>query len=183
DGDRGGEGKAPHLVVDAGVDQVDAAEQVVGVVEALDEVAQPLRRVGGQVVDVVEAEVIKQPVDQLVVHDGALDEAGFGIDVFLEAARQVIEHDDIEAELLRSDQVDAAEQVVGVVEALDEVAQPLRRVGGQVVDVVEAEVIKQPVDQLVVHDGALDEAGFGIDVFLEAARQVIEHDDIEAELL
>ena len=74
-------------MVDAGVDQVDAPDQVVGVVEALDEVAQPLGRIRGQVVDVVETEVIEQPVHQLVVDDRALDEASPWVDVFLEASR------------------------------------------------------------------------------------------------
>src|SRR6266513_779217 len=100
DGDRRGEGKAADLVVDAGVDQVDAAEQVVGVVEALDEVAEALRRVGGQVIDVVEAVAIEQPVEQLVVDDRTLDEAGAWIDVFLEAPREVVEHDDVEAKVV-----------------------------------------------------------------------------------
>ena len=51
------------------------------------------------------------------------------------------------------------------------------------IDVVEAEAIEQPVEQLVVDDRTLDEAGARIDVFREAPRQVIEHDDVEAKVV
>ena len=51
------------------------------------------------------------------------------------------------------------------------------------IDVIEAEAIEQPVEQLVVDDRTLDEAGAWIDVFLEAPREVIEHDDVEAKVV
>ena len=100
DRDRRGERKTLDIVVDAGVDQVDAAHQVVGVVEPLDEVAQSFRRVGGQMVDVVEAVRIEQAGHEPVIDDRALYESGSWVDVFLKAARQVIEHDDVETKLV-----------------------------------------------------------------------------------
>jgi hypothetical protein len=78
----------PH----GGVDEVDAAHQVVLVVEAADEMAEPLRRIGGEVIDVLEALLREEPVDQLFVSDGALDESGFGVHLVLEAATEIVQH-------------------------------------------------------------------------------------------
>ena len=51
------------------------------------------------------------------------------------------------------------------------------------VDVVEAIGIEQAGHQPVVDDRALYESGFWVDVFLEAAREIVEHHDLEAELV
>ena len=60
--------------VDRGVQQVDAADDVVRVVEALDEVAQAFGGVGGEMVDVREAAVARTRVRPSGVGDAAVDE-------------------------------------------------------------------------------------------------------------
>ena len=60
DGDRGGEDEHLHAGVDRRVEQVDAADDVVRVVEPLDEVAQPFGGIGGEVIDVREADAREQ---------------------------------------------------------------------------------------------------------------------------
>jgi hypothetical protein len=84
-------------VVHRRVDEVDAADDVVRVVEALDEVAEPLGRVRGQVVDALEPVLAEQPLDEPDVRDGALDEGAARVDVLLEPAAQVVQHDDLVA--------------------------------------------------------------------------------------
>ena len=75
DGDRAGEDEAlDGLGAEGGVEHVDRAENVVRVVEAPDEVRQPLRRIGGEVEDVGELVRPKQLIDELRVHDRAGDE-------------------------------------------------------------------------------------------------------------
>src|SRR5205807_1385612 len=94
-GDRRGEDEALHALVHRRVDQVHAPDHVVRVVEALDEVTQPLGGVGGQVVDVLEALRGEQVVDEGVVHDRSLGQPGAPVDVVREPAAQVVEHDDL----------------------------------------------------------------------------------------
>src|SRR5690606_12966310 len=53
-GNRGSERKTFYIMVNAGIDEIDAANQVVGVVKAFDEVAQALGGIGGQMVDIIE---------------------------------------------------------------------------------------------------------------------------------
>ena len=60
DGDRRGEDEGLHAGVHRRVEQVDAADHVVRVVEPLDEVAQPFGRVGGQVIDRGEALFVRR---------------------------------------------------------------------------------------------------------------------------
>ena len=91
DGDRGGEDEALHPArVNRGVDEVDAGEEVVVVVEAADEVAQALGGVGGQVEDVLEGMIGEQLADEGLVGDRSLDERGAGRDVLHEPPGQVI---------------------------------------------------------------------------------------------
>ena len=95
-GDRRGEHEALDVVVHAGVDQVDAADQVVLVVEAPDEVAEPLGGVGGQVVDALERGARRRAArparwSRML----ALDELSPGVNVLGEAAAEVVEHDDV----------------------------------------------------------------------------------------
>ena len=94
DGDRGREDEALDVVVDAGVDQVDAADQVVLVVEAPDEVAESFGGIGGQVVDAADAVLAKEPLDQRRVEDAALDERHVRRDVLGEPAAEVVQHHD-----------------------------------------------------------------------------------------
>ena len=79
------------LVVNRGVDEVDAAEQVVGVIEVLDEMAQALGRIRGEVEDIIELMLGEQPVHQSRVGDRTLDELCAVRKVVAEAAAQVVE--------------------------------------------------------------------------------------------
>ena len=95
DGDRGGEHEALDAVIDRRVDQVDAADQVVGVVEALDEVAQAFGGVGGQVKDVVEPIARRtggRPASTSLMLPWTNSRAGG--DVVREAAAQIVEDGD-----------------------------------------------------------------------------------------
>ena len=75
DGDRGREDETLDAVVHGGVDQVDAADDVVRVVEALDEVAQALGGIGREVIHVIEAALGEESIDGRVIDDAGLDEA------------------------------------------------------------------------------------------------------------
>ncbi len=104
DGDRRGEHEGADAVVDRRVQQGDAAEDVVRVVEPADEVAQALGRVGRQVKDVIEPRRGEQVVHQGGVGDVARHEPGAARHVLPEPAAQVVEHGDV---------VPAANQRVG----------------------------------------------------------------------
>ncbi len=78
-------------VIDRRVDQVDAADDVVRVVEALDEVAQAFRGVGGEVIDVREADAREQAIDGVGIRDAAVHEAGGCRDVLAEPAAEIVE--------------------------------------------------------------------------------------------
>ena len=69
DRDGAGEDEALHLGGDRLVDQVHRADDVVGVVEAADEVAQAFGGVGGEVVDVLDAVLCEDPLEQRLVED------------------------------------------------------------------------------------------------------------------
>ena len=75
-------------------------------------------------------------------------------------------------------QVDAADEVVRVVEAADEVREPLGRVGGEVVDVVEARAARTepPTSAASVDAMPCDEARAVGHVVAEAAGEVVEAD-------
>jgi hypothetical protein len=94
-GDRRREHEALHLVPHRLVDQVDAPDQVVGVVEAADEVRQPLGGVGGEVVDVVELVLGEEAGEQRVVGDAPFHEQCPFRDLVTEAAAQVVEDHDL----------------------------------------------------------------------------------------
>src|SRR5581483_9905753 len=95
-GDRAREDEAlDRLGPDGGVDDVDRAEDVVRVVEAPDEMGEPLRRVRGEVEDVGEAVLPEQLVDELGIRGRAEDERRAGRHVLLVAAAEVVEHDDV----------------------------------------------------------------------------------------
>ena len=96
-GDGGREHEAANLVVDRGVDQVDAAEQVVLVVEPFDEVAQAFGGERREVEDVREAVLVEQTTHELDVQDRSLDERRARADVAAQAARQIVERDDLVA--------------------------------------------------------------------------------------
>ena len=86
-----------HPGVDRGVQQVHAADDVVGVVETLDEVTQALSRICGQVVDVVEAAIGEQPIDERVIDHTAADKSRCSWYVLPKSAAQVVEDGDVVA--------------------------------------------------------------------------------------
>ena len=99
-GDRAREHEALHRTgIHGRVHQVHAADEIVPVVEVLDEMRKPFRRIRRQVEDVGEARAGEQVVHQRGVLHAALHELGTCRDVLDEAARQVVEHDDAIARL------------------------------------------------------------------------------------
>ena len=86
DSNRAGKHKALDLVPHGFVDQVDAAEDIIGVIETPNKMRQPLRRVGRQVIDVTKAVLIKESSQQRVIQDGPLKERYAGRDVAVEAS-------------------------------------------------------------------------------------------------
>ena len=92
-GDGGGEDETAHTPgVHRGVDQVYAADQIIVVVEALDEMAETLGGVGGQVENVLEAMLREQAVHQGLVHNTAFDTFRPGIHVFGETSAEIVQH-------------------------------------------------------------------------------------------
>ncbi len=90
--DGAGENEALHLVADRGVDQVDAPDEVVLVVEAPDKMAEALGGIGGQVVHVGEAVLREEPFHKGIVGDGAMDKDRLRVHLVLEAAAEVVQH-------------------------------------------------------------------------------------------
>ena len=89
-----GEHKALHTVLHAGVDEVDAAYEVVLVVEAADEMAEAFSSIRSQVIHVGELVLGEELLDEFVVVDGALHEGGARIHLIGKAAAEVIERND-----------------------------------------------------------------------------------------
>ena len=79
-------------MIDGRVDEVDAADEVVRIVEALDEVAQAFRSVRRQVKHVGELAGREQPVDQRGVCHAALDKLRACRHVVGEPSAQVVQH-------------------------------------------------------------------------------------------
>ena len=95
DGHRRGEDEAPHRPgVDRTVDERGRAEEVVGVVEAADERAEPLGGIRGEVVDVVELVLAEEARDEHGVGDRAVVEVDAVGDVVEVATGEVVEADD-----------------------------------------------------------------------------------------
>ena len=99
DGDRRREDEALHLGLHGLVDERHGPDDVVRVVEAADEVGQPLGRVRRKVVDVVEAPLGEELPHERGVGHGAFDEPASGRNVVLETAAQVVENRDFIAPL------------------------------------------------------------------------------------
>ena len=94
DGDRRCEHETLHRTrVDGGVDKVDAADEVVLVVEVLDEVAQSLGRIGRQVEYIGKLLAREKIIHELDILHGSLHEFCACRHVFRKTARQVIQHD------------------------------------------------------------------------------------------
>src|SRR5713101_5098392 len=71
-GDGGREHEAFHAMIHAGVNEVDAAYEVVLIIEPLDEVAQTLCGVSREMEDVLELVFGKQTVNERVIEDAPL---------------------------------------------------------------------------------------------------------------
>src|SRR3989442_1656004 len=84
-------------MVDAGVNQIDRTDQVVVVVESLDEMAEPLRSVRRQMVDIVKRILFKDAVDELMIQDGPLQKSAPLRRVVRKTATHIVEDDDIMA--------------------------------------------------------------------------------------
>ena len=75
--DAGGEDKALHCAcIDRCIDQVDASDEVVLVIEASDEVAQTFSSIGCEVKDVFKLMLFEQRLTKLHIVDAALHEGG-----------------------------------------------------------------------------------------------------------
>jgi hypothetical protein len=85
-------------MIDRFVDQVDTTHEIGVIVVASDKVGQTLRRVGSQVIDVLELVLGEQPLDQLVIGDIALDELGSGRHLIPKAAAQIVEYNHLLAQ-------------------------------------------------------------------------------------
>ena len=86
--------KTKHFTVpcvDRGIDQVDAADEVVLVIEPSDEVTQPFCSVRRQVEDVFELVFLKKAVHQVHIVDASFHESGAGMHVVSETTREVVE--------------------------------------------------------------------------------------------
>ena len=81
-------------MLDRLVDQRHAAEDVIRVVEALDEVTEALGRVGGQVEDVVNGFLLEELFHQGGIGDRSVGELSTHRNVALESATQVVENHD-----------------------------------------------------------------------------------------
>jgi hypothetical protein len=82
-------------VVHRCVDEIYAAEQIVRVVEMLDEVAQALGGIGGQVKDVFEFVLGKNIFDEPGIGDGTFNELYAGWNMVTKTAAQIVQADDL----------------------------------------------------------------------------------------
>lgn len=97
DGYRTGEDKMLHVVPYRGVDEIDAADQVVRVVKSSDEVAEPFSGIGGEVEHISKCVLAKQPFDEFWISDTACDKVDsrrFG-NVFEETSGKIIQNDNL----------------------------------------------------------------------------------------
>jgi hypothetical protein len=74
--DRRGEHECRHSGVDSGVQQIDASDDVVRVVESLDEMTEAFGRVRSEVIDMLETAVREHAIDETIISDAAMDERG-----------------------------------------------------------------------------------------------------------
>ena len=77
-------------MINRGVDQINAADQVVLVVEFFDEVAESFGSIGREMKYILNAQLRKYRVDQFMVDDASLDKPSPGIYVLYESSAQVI---------------------------------------------------------------------------------------------
>mmetsp|Transcript_43643 Transcript_43643/g.88030 ORF Transcript_43643/g.88030 Transcript_43643/m.88030 type:complete len:670 (+) Transcript_43643:406-2415(+) len=94
-GDGRREHEAGNAMLHRLVEDLHGSHEVGPVVEGADEVREALGRVGAEVVDVVDLVLREQPLEEHGVLHVALDEEGAGGDVGLEAAREVVQGDDL----------------------------------------------------------------------------------------
>ena len=96
-GDRTGEDKMGHSMPDSRIDQIHAADEIIHIIEAADEMAQPLSRISGQMKYVAKGVFFKQPFDEFVVSDAAFHETDTpgSRDIFNKTTGEIIEDDDL----------------------------------------------------------------------------------------
>jgi len=99
DGDRAREHEPLHIVGYRSIQDVDASDDVVRVVEAADEVREALGGVGREVIHVVVAAVGEKGIDEIDVGHRALAERRFVGNVVGKATGEVVDRDDFVAEL------------------------------------------------------------------------------------
>src|SRR5206468_6984359 len=85
--DRAGEDKAVHFVAHACIDQVDAAKDVVRIIELANEVRQTLGRVSSQVIHISEFVFFEETAYQRGVGNTALDKLDAGREVRRKTSR------------------------------------------------------------------------------------------------
>ena len=69
DGNRGGEHEALDAVIDARIDEVHGTDQVVGVIEPFDEMAESFGGIGSQVVHIGKGVLLKQTINERMIKD------------------------------------------------------------------------------------------------------------------
>ena len=92
--DRRAEHERRHAGVDRGVQEVDASDDIVRVIEALDEMTETFGSVRGEVIDMLEMAVREHAVDEMMVGNGALDERGGRGNVLEKAAAEIVKNGD-----------------------------------------------------------------------------------------
>jgi hypothetical protein len=84
-------------MVHGGIDEVDAAKQIVRVIEMFDEMAQSFGRIGRQVKNMVKLMSGKNLFYECTVRNGSLDKFDTRGNVILKAAAQIVQPDNMMA--------------------------------------------------------------------------------------
>src|ERR1041384_3679753 len=82
-------------MIHRGVNEIDAAEKIIRVIEMLDEMAQAFRRIGREMKDVFKVVLFKKFFHQVRVCDRALDEFDAGWNVIKKPTAQIIQANDL----------------------------------------------------------------------------------------
>ena len=93
DGDGRGEYEAFDIMVDRRIDEVNAPDQIVGVIKALDEMAQTFGGVRGEMEDIFKMMVGKKASDQFGIGNGTFHELDAARNVVAKTAAQIVQTD------------------------------------------------------------------------------------------
>ena len=77
------------------VDEIDGANDIVRVIEPLDKVREPFRRIRREMKHVIELVFAEESVESHVIDTARLDKRCTVVDVIDEPARKIVERDDI----------------------------------------------------------------------------------------